>query len=316
MAKPRFCPVLSRPSLSESGGTGAIVRCKGKACALFREEDESCLLEDIPTVGATSEVMQAVEEVPSTAEFQAAVEAIERVEESVAGSAEEARAAIAGLSQEVRGGSERVEEVLEELVPVIKDVTREMLSIRDAVRSMDRQRQDLKADAEKARAGVKGLLLYREGLEHFHAGRLSDAIRALRECVLLGANAPVEAAGALGAALVVGGELPEGMRTLRKAAEAHPELAAPMTNLAFASLKIGKFEEAEEAAREALRRDPRSGAARNTLGNALFRLGRTPEAVDAWLEALAVDPSLEAARENLRRQRVVPTEELLERLTM
>ena len=110
--------------------------------------------------------------------------------------------------------------------------------------------------------------------------------------------------------------MPEGIRTLRKAAEDHPSLAAPMTNLAFACLKIGKFEDAEEAALQAIKRDPQSGAARNTLGNALFRLGRTPEAVDAWLEALAVDPSLEAARENLRRQRILPTEELMERLTI
>lgn len=315
MAKPPYCPVLSRTTLSDSGGTGAIVKCKGKACALFKVEEEACMLDDIPTVGATSEVMQVVEEVPSTMELQAAIEAIERVEETVAGNAQETRMSLAGITEEMRGGSERVEEVLEELVPVIKDVTREMLSIRDAVRSMDRTRQELTADREKARAGVKALLLYREGLEHFHAGRMSEAIRALRECVDHGQNAPVDAPGALGAALVVGGELPEGIRTLRAAAEAHPSLAAPMTNLAFACLKLGKFDEAEEAAREAIRRDPQSGAARNTLGNALFRLGRTPEALEAWLEALAVDPSLEAARENLRRQRILPTEELMERLT-
>ncbi len=315
MAKPKYCPILSRPSLSDSGATGAIVKCKGKNCALFKVEDQSCLLDDIPTVGSSSEVMQVVEEMPSTAEIQAAVEAIERVEEGVAGSTEETRESILGLSEEIRGGSERVEEVLEELVPVIKDVTKEMVSIRDAVRLMDRARQELAAEKDKARDGVKALLLYREGLEHFYAGRKTNAIRALRECVLFGKNAPADAAAALGASLVVGGELPEGIRILRKATEAHPELAAPVTNLAFACLRIGKFEDAEEAAREAIRRDPQSGAARNTLGNALFKLGRTPEAIEAWLEALATDPSLEAARENLRRQRILKTEELMDRLT-
>jgi tetratricopeptide (TPR) repeat protein len=313
MAKPKYCPVLSRPTLADS--TGAMVKCKGKNCALFKAEDQSCLLDDIPTVGATSEVMQVVEEMPSNAEWQSAVEAIERVEQRVAGNSKETKASILVLSEELRDGNERVEEVLEELVPVIKDVTQEMLAIREAIRSVDRQRQDLASEKDKARDGVKALLLYREGLEHFHAGRRTEAIRALRECVLHDKNAPADAPAALGAALVVGGELPEGIRLLREAFDNQPSLAAPATNLAFACLKIGKYEDAVEAAEEAIRRDPQSGAARNTLGNALFKLGRTPEAVDAWLKALATDPSLEAARENLRRQRVLPTEELMDRLT-
>jgi Flp pilus assembly protein TadD len=315
MAKPKYCPVLSKPALSDTTATGAMVKCKGKNCALFRVADEVCLLDDIPTVGSASEVMQVVEEMPSTAELQTAIEAIERIEETVTGSSSQIESSISSLSEEVRAGSGRVEEALEDLVPVIKDITQSMAHFREVSREMDLREKELTREKEKARVTVKALMLYREGLENFHAGRKSAAIRSLRECLILGDEAPVETEAVLGTALVAGGELEEGMRLLEKAAAAEPALALPMTNLAHARLLDGKLEQAEEAAREALRRDPLSGAAQNTLGNALFALGRTPEAIEAWHRAVEIDPSLEAARENLRRQRILPFPELQDQLT-
>ena len=112
MAKLPYCPVLSKTSLTDSGATGAMVRCKGKACALFIPKTQTCALDDIPTVGGTSEVMAAVEEVPSTEEMQAALDGIARVEEMVMGSTEDVGTSLASLTEEVKGGSERIQKVI------------------------------------------------------------------------------------------------------------------------------------------------------------------------------------------------------------
>ena len=48
MARPEYCPVLSStPVFDENSGTlksSMLVKCKGEACALYREKDDSCAL--------------------------------------------------------------------------------------------------------------------------------------------------------------------------------------------------------------------------------------------------------------------------------
>ena len=303
MARPDFCPVLSNPA-AQDGGTGIMVKCKGAKCALFRQKAQSCALDDIPTatVGSTSEVLKAVEELPALEDVQAALESVERIETTLAANADQ----VEDLTLRVQESYANLREVLNGFVPKMEAMSDGMGEFVGTAKLFEAEQAEVRKETARARESVRAMLLYQEGIEHFHAGRISEATRALRESVEMGEMAPPEARSALGAALVRGGEVGPAIQELTVAAEEHPTLAAPLANLAHAHALAGLWDEAEVAAREALRLDPRCGAAMNTLGNALFRMGRTPDAIKAWERALEIDPGLEPARENLKRQRRLP----------
>ena len=303
MARPEFCPVLSNPA-AQDGGTGIMVKCKGVKCALFRPKSESCALDDIPTatVGASSDVLKAVEELPAMEDLKAALESVERIETTLAANSDQ----VEDMALRVQESYHHLREVLEGFVPRMDAMSSGMGEFVGTARIFEKEQEEIRKETARARESVRAMLLFQEGIEHYRAGRISEAARALRESVELGEVAPAEARSALGAALVLGGEVGPGVEELTIAADEHPTIAAPRANLAHAHALAGRWKEAEADAREALRLDPRCGAAMNTLGNALFRMGRTPDAIKAWERALDMDPGLEPARENLKRQRRLP----------
>jgi tetratricopeptide (TPR) repeat protein len=302
MAKPEYCPVLSTPPVFDEKTralkSGMMVKCKGAACALFRARDETCALGVADPGSATTAIAQPVED------GDAILEAVSRLEQIVSGKENGLDARLDALRNDVRKDTHRFEEALADIVKSLNRVSGAMESFTRASRSFERLHEKLQREARTAEEKEQASSLYAEGVDHLRAGRVSQGIRALRRCLALGKAAPKGAAGALGAGLLMGGELTDAIVNLRHAAQEDETSPVPHANLAHAHSLAGNWAAAEKAAREAIRLDPRCAAAWNTLGNALYSQGTTPEAVAAWRTALETDPGLEPAWDNLKRQRI------------
>ncbi len=95
------------------------------------------------------------------------------------------------------------------------------------------------------------------------------------------------------------GDLEQALQQFQSLAEAHPELAGPMTNIGIIHLKQKDPVAAEKALREALSRNPESAPAHNHLGVALRQQGRFQEAEQAYQQALQLEPVYLLAHRNL-----------------
>jgi tetratricopeptide (TPR) repeat protein len=303
VAKPEYCPVLSTPPAydekSRSMKSGMLVKCKGPACALYRKKDDSCALGIADPGSDTTAFATPVEEV------DADVEALERMESLVAAVEEGLDARLDELRRDVRHDASRFEEALAEIVRSLNKVSATMDGFTRASRNFERLSEEARKEARSREDREEAWNLFAEGMAHLRAGRTSQGVEALRRCVAKGEAAPPGAGCALGAGLLMGGEVKDAVLHLRRAIRADEASAAPHANLAHALALSQDWESAAESAREAVRLDPRCGAAWNTLGNALFALGRTIEGVEAWRKAVAADPGLGPAWENLKRQGLV-----------
>jgi Flp pilus assembly protein TadD len=95
------------------------------------------------------------------------------------------------------------------------------------------------------------------------------------------------------------GDLEPAMRQFQRLAEAHPQLAGPMTNIGIIHLKQNDPTAAEQAFRDALARNPDSAPAHNQLGVALRLQGRFQEAEQSYQQALELEPVYLLAHRNL-----------------
>ncbi len=95
------------------------------------------------------------------------------------------------------------------------------------------------------------------------------------------------------------GDLTRAKAEFQQLAEAHPDLAGPLTNLGIIELKQNDPAAAEQAFREALTRNPESAPAHNQLGVALRMQGRFQEAEQAYQAALKLEPVYLLAHRNL-----------------
>jgi tetratricopeptide (TPR) repeat protein len=125
------------------------------------------------------------------------------------------------------------------------------------------------------------------------AGRKLEAVDVIRKH-LIPVNYP-EAEERLGAALVVSGQVDEGIDLLRKAVETRPENAASWFNMGLAYLEKGHSEAAEEVLRKALSLEPIMDKGWYYLGVSLQQQDKSDEAIEAFRQSLAVNPVYTAA---------------------
>ncbi len=167
-------------------------------------------------------------------------------------------------------------------------------------RNEERERERAEREERSRRAAE----MDKVGRQHLRAGRLEEAIAALRDARQLDEENAVLLSD-LGAALLAAGRLDPSEEPLRRAVRTDAACAPARTNLGHLLLMRGDLDEALKHLEEAVKLDPSSGAAWNNLGNARWRTGAYPDAVEAWQRAWANDPLCDAAGANLRRQQEI-----------
>jgi Flp pilus assembly protein TadD/RNA polymerase subunit RPABC4/transcription elongation factor Spt4 len=93
-----------------------------------------------------------------------------------------------------------------------------------------------------------------------------------------------------GVALVLSGEVKEGIKCLQMALKINPSNAITWINLGNAMTKLGKHREAAAAFDNAIVRDPKQEIAWNNKGNALARQGRYIDALRCYNSAIKLNP--------------------------
>jgi tetratricopeptide (TPR) repeat protein len=103
----------------------------------------------------------------------------------------------------------------------------------------------------------------------------------------------------LGRALAAGGQFAEAVRHYTKAAQTidTPEIHS---DLSYALLKLGRFDEAISEYEKVLSAQPRNAVAHNDLGIALLQKGKVDEAINHFNRALQIDPGYAPAMNNLK----------------
>jgi len=129
-------------------------------------------------------------------------------------------------------------------------------------------------------------------------GELNEAIELIRRAVALSPQM-VAAHSNLGTALNRRGQLAEAAASYRRAIDLKPEYAEAHYNLGIVLKRQGKLEEAVECYRQATRWKPRYAKAHNNLGNVLQELGRLDEAAACFRQVIELKPSHAEAHYNL-----------------
>jgi len=139
--------------------------------------------------------------------------------------------------------------------------------------------------------------LIERALEHYHAGRLPDAITDYHEALAIApGNAQIHAN--LGVALQGLGRHDEAVACYRKAIALKPYFAEAYAYLGAALKGLGRLDEAVANFEKAIAINPDYGDAMNNLGVAHLDLGELAEAIVHFKKATAIDPNLLSANFN------------------
>ena len=134
--------------------------------------------------------------------------------------------------------------------------------------------------------------------EHQRAGRLPEAVGALRKLIELNPN-NAEVHAELGVCLIQSRQPAAAVEACRSAVALDPNLAAAHNNLGACLRSLGHCEEAAAACRKAIEIRPNYAHALTNLGAALSELDRNPEALNLHLRALELEPELRESHWNL-----------------
>lgn len=132
------------------------------------------------------------------------------------------------------------------------------------------------------------------GVEHFEAGRLSDARSAFEAALALAPGRP-SVLGNLGITLFRLGDWTRAVEVLRQALAADPTHAEARVCLGLSLENLGQWEEAAEALERGLVDFDGGAPAWLALGRSLGRSGRLPDALRALDHALATEEHLAEA---------------------
>ena len=135
-------------------------------------------------------------------------------------------------------------------------------------------------------------------VQHFSAGRLSEAERICEQILQNDPNQPVNL-HLLGVITHQLGKNEAAADLIAKAVELKPDLTAAHFNLAIVLTALGRLDEAIASYRRALALKPDYPEAHNNIGNALQNLQRPEEAVASFQAALARKPDYAQAHNNL-----------------
>ncbi|HZF16758.1 MAG TPA: tetratricopeptide repeat protein [Steroidobacteraceae bacterium] len=155
-------------------------------------------------------------------------------------------------------------------------------------------------DAELGRYPGNLDLIMQRALVLDRAGRVSDAVRTLRDLLRERPDDPVML-NALGYTLVDHDQsLGEGEALIRRANAMMPDSPAILDSLGWAHFRRARYAEAAATLRKAYdqAQDPEIAA---HLGEALWKLGEREKARDVWQEALAMSPTDPYLNSTLRR---------------
>jgi predicted TPR repeat methyltransferase len=132
-----------------------------------------------------------------------------------------------------------------------------------------------------------------QGVEHFEAGRLTDARACFERCQALTPDRP-SVLGNLGVTLFRLGHAREALPLLQQATEGEPGFADAWACLGLAHEALGEWASAVPALQHALSLLPieRSALLQLALGQCLMRLGKLKDALPALDRAVAADPTL------------------------
>lgn len=135
-------------------------------------------------------------------------------------------------------------------------------------------------------------------VQHFSAGRLSEAERICQQILRKDPNHPVTL-HLLGVITHQLGNNEAAADFIVKAVELEPDMTAAHFNLALVLTALGTLDEAIASYRRALALKPDYPEAHNNIGNALQNLQRPEEAVASFQAALALKPDYAQAHNNL-----------------
>jgi tetratricopeptide (TPR) repeat protein len=138
----------------------------------------------------------------------------------------------------------------------------------------------------------------RTGLNHEHAGRLTEAEAAFRQALALQPNHS-DALHLLGVVALKAGQLSAAVELIRLALKHNGQNAVYLSNLGAALSYQRAFGEAIAAYRQAIRIKPDFAEAHSGLGNALREAGQLDEAAAACRQAVRVRPDYAEAHSNL-----------------
>ncbi|MGA2582602.1 MAG: tetratricopeptide repeat protein [Tepidisphaeraceae bacterium] len=138
----------------------------------------------------------------------------------------------------------------------------------------------------------------RLGMEHFQAGRLSEATDLSRQ-VLAKAPENPQALFLLGLVSAQSGRPQAAAELLTRVVRLRPNNAPAYFNLGYALQDLGRFDEAIAAFKRVLEIMPKSAEAHASIGNVLRDKGQLDNAVAAFKQAIAINPQLAGAHSNL-----------------
>jgi uncharacterized protein (TIGR02466 family) len=139
--------------------------------------------------------------------------------------------------------------------------------------------------------------VFREGAEHFRAGRLLDARVVLAHAVTLAPHA-VEAWNLYGATLARLGELAAAVPAFERATALEPRAPQAWLNLGNARAGIGEYDRAALDFERALHADPHFLPARVSLGSLRLKQQRPAEALELFEQARAAEPGFPRIEHN------------------
>ena len=138
--------------------------------------------------------------------------------------------------------------------------------------------------------------LYHEALQHYQAGRLTDAQQAFRRILALDPR-HAESSQQLGImayqtanTLLAQGKAAEAVMEYRQSLALHPRYFYAYDGLGTALNHLRHYEEAIASYKQAVTLEPRFAAAHNNMGSVLKEQGRLDEALSCFEQAIALQP--------------------------
>jgi predicted O-linked N-acetylglucosamine transferase (SPINDLY family) len=160
----------------------------------------------------------------------------------------------------------------------------------------------LKRDGELATGKRSELVaipkMLQAALEHYRAGRLTEAEALYQQILQIDLNQP-DALHLSGVIALQTGRNDDAIELIGRAVANKPGFAEAHNNLGLALKSQGKLDAAVEKYQKALQLNPRFAEAHNNLGNVLKEQGRLTEAALSYQKAITLNPRFAEAHNNL-----------------
>jgi tetratricopeptide (TPR) repeat protein len=147
------------------------------------------------------------------------------------------------------------------------------------------------AEAEAETVYLRAHSLYREGREHFEAGRWREAVSSLLQSVCLVQN-NADAYMTLGLAYRILDLPAKAVSAFKQAIRLQPDAVEAHNNLGQTYLAMGEYRDAVWACAQWLRRRPDTAGILVTQGAAYRHLKRLPQALEVLTKAVELAPDL------------------------